>query len=98
MAHSEGHSSTERTILWIIIPATLLVSGYFTYQSKKHDKIAAKTELNGDISGVIKKEEVAPVKMETMATDTLHKDTVDAHGAKPAEVMVKEVQGHSAGH
>lgn len=95
MAHSEGHSSTERTILWIIIPATILVSLYFTWQSKKHDQLITKTELSGDLSDVMKKEEKAPAKVVIVA-DTLTKDTVTVPEVKAvdAPTQVKHDAGH----
>ena len=95
MAHSEGHSSTERTILWIIIPATILVSLYFTWQSKKHDQLVLKTELSGDVSDAMKKEEKAPAKIEAIA-DTLTKDTVAVPEVKvvDAPVQVKHDASH----
>jgi hypothetical protein len=90
MAHSEGHSSTERTILWIILPATIAVSLYFTKQSHGHE--SNRTVLSGNLGDMRKKEEVAPAKHEEAhGTDTLHLDTNHmAPAVKPAEHAVEE--------
>jgi hypothetical protein len=89
MAHSEGHSSTERTILWIIIPATIAVSLYFTSQSHKHEFNRGK--LSGDLGDLKKKEAPAPVKMESHEADTLHLDTAHMEsGAMKVEHVVED--------
>ena len=93
MAHSEGHSSTERTILWIILPATIAVSLYFTQQSHGHE--SDRTVLSGNLGDMRKKEVVAPAKHEEAhGTDTLHLDTT--HVEHTAKEMEKEhVQDHT---
>lgn len=98
MAHSEGHSSTERTILWIIIPATILVSLYFTWQSKKHEQLVTQTELSGDLGSVKKKEAPAPAKTATSAADTLHMDTLHVTDEKAPATPEVKVEQHSTGH
>jgi hypothetical protein len=84
MAHSEGHSSTERTILWTILPATLVVSLYFTFQG---DKVPARQHLGGDLGDLKKKEMPAPAKV--LAKDTLHMDTNHVHVEAPATKQVE---------
>jgi hypothetical protein len=97
MAHSEGHSSNERTILWIIIPATIAVSLYFTWQSGKHEQFISTTELSGDVSGMMKKEIKAPAKVEAAHNDTLHVDTMKVSSeSTPAVPTEPKVETHSA--
>lgn len=86
--HDPNHSSKERTILWIILPATVAVSLLFTNLNHKIDQPAEK--LNADLSGVKKEVPAAEHKAEgdtthVMAADTAHvvADTTHAapHGA-----------------
>jgi hypothetical protein len=95
MAHSEGHSSTERTILWIILPATIAVSLYFTKQS--HGLESNRTVLNGNLGDMRKKEVVAPAKHEEgHGADTLHLDATHVeHTAKEMEKAKEQGQDHA---
>jgi hypothetical protein len=99
MAHSEGHSSTERTILWIILPATIAVSLYFTIQSHKHE--FNRTKMSGDLGDLRKKEMPAPAPASVHATDTLHTDTlhhVPAAAHTPAKVVEEVIETKPQGH
>jgi hypothetical protein len=88
MAHSEGHSSTERTILWIILPATIAVSLYFTFQSHKHN--VNRDKMSGDLGDLRKKELSAPAPAAVVPADTLHADTL--HVAAEASHVVEETK------
>jgi hypothetical protein len=88
--HDPNHSSKERTILWIILPATVAVSLLFTNLNHKMD--APAEQLNADLSG-LKKEVAVPSQnaegdtTHVMAADTTHAVADTSHAAP-----------HAAGH
>jgi hypothetical protein len=88
--HDPNHSSKERTILWIILPATVAVSLLFTKLNHNIDAPAEK--LNADLSGVKKEVPAAEHKAEgdtthVVAADTSHTVADTSHAAP-----------HGAGH
>jgi hypothetical protein len=82
--HDPNHSGHERTILWIILPATVAVSLLFTNLNHKMDapaeRLSAKIEMP-------KKEEAPAAKPAEVHSDTTHvagaegahADTTKAH-------------------
>jgi hypothetical protein len=88
--HDPNHSSKERTILWIILPATVAVSLLFTKLNHTIDAPAEK--LNADLSGAKKEVPAAEHKAEgdtthVVAADTTHAAADTTHAAP-----------HGAGH
>jgi hypothetical protein len=73
--HDPNHSSHERTILWIILPAAVAVSLLFT--NLNHKMEAPAERLSAKIDAAKKVE--APAEKHTEAADTTH--TVAAEGA-----------------
>jgi len=85
--HDSNHSSTQRTMLWIIIPGTIFVSLLFT---RLNHKIEAphgilKSDFSQPKKSVTPKEEHA---MPSAHMDTLHLDTAAQHAAP--EIMHAE--------
>jgi hypothetical protein len=75
--HDPNHSSHERTILWIILPATVAVSLLFT---NLNHKIEAPAERLGAKLEMPKKEETPAAKPAEAHSDTTH--VVGAEGAQ----------------
>jgi hypothetical protein len=74
--HDPNHSSKERTILWIILPATVAVSLLFTKLNHTIDAPAEK--LNADLSGMKKEVPAAEHKAEGDTTHVVAADTTRA--------------------
>lgn len=90
MAHKEAnHSSTERTILWIIIPATVLLSLMFTRLN--HKMVPGKSQMDADFSLPKKEATHAPA---AHATEPAAHDTTHAEPAAPAEAPVEAPAHH----
>jgi hypothetical protein len=89
--HDPNHSSKERTILWIILPATVAVSLLFTNLNHKID--APGEKLSADLSGV--KKEV-PAAEKQSEVDTTH--VVAAGDTTHAVSDTTHVAPHGAGH
>jgi hypothetical protein len=95
MAHKDSnHSSTERTILWIIIPATIGVSLLFTRLN--HKMSHTPDHLKADY-GIVKKE----VKHEMPATHEMHeapKDTTSTDTLHVTPAPAPAAEGHNGSH
>jgi hypothetical protein len=83
MAHKDAnHSSTERTILWTIIPVAVALTLLFTSLNNRTE--LPRTSLPADLSAVKKKE--MPVSAPaTHAADTTHAPADTTHHEAPAE-------------
>jgi hypothetical protein len=96
--HDPNHSSSERTILWTIIVASLAVAGLF--MNLNHKATPPKEALNADagLTRVEKKE--APAHHEehmeavVITNDTTHTDTVFV---APAEAPAHGATSHEGG-
>jgi hypothetical protein len=74
--HDPNHSSHERTILWIILPATVAVSLLFTNLNHKMEAPAERLSAKLD---VVEKVEAPAAKPADAHSDTTH--VVNAEGA-----------------
>jgi len=89
--HDPNHSSTERTILWIILPAAVAVSLLFT--NLNHKMEGPHEKLGADI-GVVKKEVVAPAH-EGHASDTTHTVAADTSHSAAAHADTTHAAPHA---
>jgi hypothetical protein len=89
--HDPNHSSTERTILWIILPAAVAVSLLFT--NLNHKMEGPNEKLGADI-GIVKKEVAAPAH-EAHASDTTHAVAADTTHSAVAHADTTHAAPHA---
>jgi hypothetical protein len=89
--HDPNHSSTERTILWIILPATVAVSLLFT--NLNHKMKRPNEKLSADM-GVVKKEMAAPAH-EDHGADTTHTVAADTSHVSAAHADTTHAAPHA---
>ncbi len=85
--HDSNHSSTQRTILWTIIPATIFVSLLFTRLNHKmpehHEALKSDySQAKKSAPHVMEHEAIEVMPTDTTQMDTLHMHTApaEAHG------------------
>jgi len=91
--HDSNHSSHERTILWIILPATVAISLLFTNLNHKMESPAERLGAKLDAP---KKVEAPAAKSEEAHSDTTH--TVAAEGAHTDTTHAADAHAPAAKH
>ena len=84
--HDTNHSSHERTILWIILPATIAVSLLFTNLNHKMDAPAERLSAKLDVAKKVEAPAAAPAEAHSdtthvVATEGAHADTTHVPAA-----------------
>jgi hypothetical protein len=84
--HDTNHSSHERTILWIILPAAVAVSLLFTNLNHKIDAPSERLSAKLDVAKKVEVPDAAPAEAHSdtthaVATEGAHADTTHAPAA-----------------